>query len=349
MNRDVKIEFLNFLRNREEYFRPVHDNWYRTRCPYCGDTQKNLREGHLYINIDLENNYKMGYNCFRCGAHGPITEETIELMGGDPDLKQKVSVLNKTSKDIGKQYKPEEDKLLYFDFKQPQIIRGKKTEYIENRLGRKFTIDELSDMKVITSLSDFISLNKINKFPFTYQQMNVLEDHYVGFLSNGNSHILFRDITDKESHPWIKYPIQKESLRNIVFYSIKNEIDIFTDKEITINLSEGVMDAIGIAYHFDMQKENIMNISVAGKKYNNIIYKLIGLGLVGSNITVNIFSDNDEMFGNKKNNYHTTLAYYKKALRKYTPLFKRINVYYNMKNKDYGVRKEEISLKKNML
>ena len=179
--------------------------------------------------------------------------------------------------------------------------------------------------------------------------MNVLEDHYVGFLSNGNSHILFRDITDKESHPWIKYPIQKESLRNIVFYSIKNEIDIFTDKEITINLSEGVMDAIGIAYHFDMQKENIMNISVAGKKYNNIIYKLIGLGLVGSNITVNIFSDNDEMFGNKKNNDHTTLAYYKKALRKYTPLFKKINVYYNMKNKDYGVRKEEISLKKNML
>lgn len=348
-NKEIKEEFISFLKNREEIFRPVRDNWYNTRCPYCGDTQKNLREGHFYIYIDLENNYKMGYNCFRCGAHGCISDETIDLMGGYQELRQHILVLNSKSKSVDRKQELEEDKLLYFDYKVPTPVRNKKIEYIENRMGLSLGEGDLRDLKIITSLYDFVSENNITKFPFENYYLNALEDHYVGFLSNGNSHILFRDITDKEHKPWLKYPISKESLRNTVFYSIANMVNPYSADELTINLSEGVFDCIGIAYHLKMKRSNCMNIAVAGKKYDLMIYRLIQLGLVGSNITLNVFSDNDSKYGNKENNFHTTMNYYKKALKKYIPLFKKINIYYNVKAKDFGYPKSKISLEKHIL
>lgn len=349
MNREIKEEFIRFLEDREEFFKPVHDNWYRTRCPYCGDTQSNLREGHFYINIDLENDYRMGFNCFRCGEHGTINEETIDLMGGYSELKQKIGILNKHSKVLDKRQLMSEDRLLYFDYKLPKPTKGKKIDYVENRLGLSFSEAELGDIKIITSLSDFVQLNKIKEFPFENWQLQRLEDHYVGFLSNGNSHILFRDITDKEHTSWIKYPITKDCMRNMPFYSIASIINPYTSDEITINLSEGVMDAIGVGFHLNQLKENSMNLAVLGKKYELMIYRLIQLGLVGSNITVNIYSDNDKIYGNKKNNFHTTMEYYKKSLKRFCPLFKRINVYYNMKAKDFGYPKEKISIQKNIV
>lgn len=346
---DIKQDFIVFMENRKEFFKPVQNGWYRTRCPYCGDTQKNLREGHFYIKIDPFNDYIMGCNCFKCGHHGVITEETIELLGGDQEIRQKINILNKNSKKIDKKQVVQEERILYFDYKLPKPKRGKKIDYIEKRLDLDFSEMELSKFKVITSLYDFISENNIKSYPFNVQQLKSLEDHYIGFLSNGNSHILFRDITEKENMSWVKYPISEKSLSNKVFYSVTANIDIFTQEEITINLSEGVMDAIGIVKHFNMDKDNIMNIALTGKSYDVMLSRLIHLGLIGSNITINIYSDNDAMFGNKKNAYTTSMEKYKKTLSKYKALYKKINVYYNMKSIDYGVPRNNIALTKKNL
>lgn len=346
---EIKQDFIAFMESRKEVFKPVQNGWYRTRCPYCGDTQKNLREGHFYIKISPYTEYIMGCNCFKCGHHGIITEETIELLGGDQELRQKINILNKKSKKIDKHQIIQEERITYFDYTLPTPVRGKKTDYIENRLGVELSERDLRDFKVITSLYDFISENNITSYPFNTRQLKILEDHYVGFLSNGNSHILFRDITEKEDMSWVKYPITEKSLVNKVFYSIAANIDIFTENEITINLSEGVMDAIGIVKHFHTNTENSMNIALTGKVYDVMLSRLIQLGLVGSNITINIYSDNDEMFGNKKNAYATSMHKYKKTLSKFKPLFKKINIFYNMKSIDYGVSKDKIALSKKIL
>lgn len=346
---DIKKEFIEFLDEREEFFKPVHDNWYRTRCPYCGDTQKNLREGHFYIWIDVLNNYSMGFNCFRCGERGTITEETIDLMGGDSLLKQHINILNNESKKRHRREIIAEEKLMHFDYKLPEPKRGKKTQYIEDRLGIALEEEDLKDFKIITSLRDFLALNNVKTYPFSDQTMYALEDHYVGFLSNGNSHIIFRDITETEHLLSIKYPITQECMQNKIFYSITTDTDLFTEENIVINLSEGVLDAIGIAKHFDQKKYNIMNIAATGRNYNIMINRLIGLGLVGNNIIINIYSDNDEEFGNKKNSYASSFPYYKKILEKYKILFKEINVIYNKKAKDFGYPKEKIAIAKRRL
>lgn len=354
LSSEIKEEFIRFLEARPVMFKPVHDGWHKTRCPYCGDTDKSLREGHFYIMINLYDEYAMGFNCFRCGETGVINEETIDLMGGDDTLKQDINILNKKSKRVNKKLIIAEEKLLYFDFIQPEVDKSKeyqrqKLQYVEDRLGIVLSDEDIHDYKIITSLDAFLKENDIHEYMLEKAILYNIEKNYVGFLSNGNSHIIFRDITEKQKFQSIKYPITKDCTRNKIFYSVTGEIDLYTTEEITINLSEGVLDTIGITEHFHQKKPNTMNIAVTGKYYGIMISRLIQMGLVGSNITINIYSDNDKMYGNKNNSYTTSIDYYKKTLGKFKSLYKAIYVFYNMKAKDFGYPKEKISITKKKL
>ena len=55
-----------------------------------------------------------------------------------------------------------------------------------------------------------------------------------------------------------------------------------------------------------------------------------------------IFSDNDAMYNDNKNRASTE-KFHRRYLEKYKPLYKNINLFYNMKSKDYGVKKEDIT------
>jgi hypothetical protein len=199
-------------------------------------------------------------------------------------------------------------------------------------------------MKVITSLYDFMMANGIKTSPFNKEHRMMLEKDYVGFLSSGNSHILFRDITDKNKYPWIKYPIEEDSMKNRVYYGLSSEVDVFSEDPLTINLSEGVFDALGIKHHFN-QNQNALNFAVLGKNYRAIITHMIDLGLVGSNVTLSIYADNDMMYSNSTNK-SSSIDSYRNMLKPFTPLFKDVNLFINLKGKDYGIPKEGIILDK---
>jgi hypothetical protein len=172
----------------------------------------------------------------------------------------------------------------------------------------------------------------------------MLEYNYVGFLSFGGSHILFRDITGKMKYPWVKYYVTKESQQCRAFYSMESEVDIFTEKPIIINLSEGVFDALGIFGNLGYSNPNTLNIAVCGKHYVGILTTLVKMGFVGDNIIINIFADNDEEY-NTKNKTPTTIEYFRKLLYRMKGLYGRVNVYYNRLEKDFGVTKDKISIK----
>lgn len=344
MQEKLKEEFIDYLKERGGYFKKVHEGQYRMRCPFCGDTQKNLNEGHLYIKSHLNTTDPIAYNCFKCGESGYDIEKLLNALGCEEELKNRLIKGTKKNKRVRKN----NSIIMDFNYKIPDFnIDSKKLRYIDSRFEIDFSKEDYENMKVIPSLYDFLVLNKISKTPFENYVLEILEKYYVGFMTSGNSHILFRDITDTQKISWIKYPISKESMQNRVFYTFRQEpIDIFTKEDITINLSEGIFDCIGVAYHFNYLSSNTMNISVAGKKYIPIINFLIQLGLVGNNIIINIFSDNDEQF-NKNKKYNTTsYEYLSSCLKKYRPLFKELNIIHNMKNKDYGVPKEKIKIKK---
>lgn len=337
-NKDFKIDLINRLKQRNIFTQQVSISEVRTRCPYCGDSRTNRNTGHFYIRINPNDDYVIVYNCFKCPASGILTYNDLELLGIEGlNYKEGMAVLNRTSVKPNSSTTIEDNK--YFNYELPSVKNYSKVQYIENRLGYKFELDDLRKMKVITSLKDFLVLNKIDTITCKPYLANKLENQYVGFLSNNGAYILFRDVTDKDEMRWVKYPITENSRGQKVFYSIQSEIDLYSKDDIIINLSEGIMDAVSICYNLNNKSDNILNIAVCGKYYSGMIKHLITSGFVGSNIIFNIYSD-------REGSEDLSPEYFKKILSKYTFLVKEINLYYNLLSKDCGVEKERIKLQK---
>ena len=338
-NRDTKIRLINALLSRNVFIRKVNDDEYQTRCPYCGDTQKNFNDGHLYIKINPNDNLPIVYKCFKCPAHGVLKYDDLELLGvEDVSFKQDMQSLNKSADKFSSYDYQVKD--LFFEYKIPEINGIKKIVYIEDRLGIQLSNDDIKNTKIITSLKDFLLLNDINYVTCKPNFAKLLDRDYVGFLNNNNSYILFRDITNSNKISWFKYPITNESKGQRNFYSISSEIDLYTKDKITINLSEGIMDCLSIAHNiYENKLDNSLNIAICGKFYVNVIKYLIGMGFVGNNICMNIYSDNDHTDD-------TSIEYYRKVFKRFSFLFGELNVYYNMLSKDCGVPKNNILLQK---
>ena len=348
-NRETTLDIIQALSNRDVYFKQVNDVEYRTRCPYCGDSMNNLNTGHMYIRINPDDNFNIVYHCFKCEESGIMTADVLSALDiDDVDIKSGLYTLNKTAKRADNKNIVSGVQNIYFDYKLPEIKLDKKTEYIENRLGIKFSKDDFKKMKVITSLKDFLILNNIKSITCDRYIANAIERDCVGFLSFGNSHILFRDITNRGAIRWFKYPITNESRKNRLFYSMAGSVDPLTSEKIQINLAEGVMDTLSECYNLGFDDSNTMHISVSGKYYDRILLYLVDLGLVGSNITINIFADNDAKYNNKNNN-PTDIKYFRNLLKKYKHLYGEVNVYYNTLGKDIGVPRDEINLKRYLL
>lgn len=350
--REFKQKFLIALLSRDEYTKQVSDIQFQTRCPYCGDSQSNLRTGHFYIRCDVNDNYPIVYNCFKCPENGVMNRITLEKLGiTDTSITSSIKDVNKkfTSMEGMKNVLGESFKNFPLSVPDPKKKLW-KVEYIEKRLGIKVTKDFAKKTKLITSLKEFLSYNEVEILRCDKYITNMLEENYIGFLSYGNSHILFRDVTERQKYSWVKYPILPNSQLNYVAYSLESSVDIFTKDTIIVNMCEGVFDIISICYNLGYNIDNCINICVCGKSYRKMIERVITQGIFGYNVILNIFSDNDQDFNkNKKNNHDTTLEYYKKAFKYYTLLFKEVNIFYNRANKDCGVRKEQISLKKYLL
>lgn len=346
--KEFKQKFLVALFSRNEWTRKVSEIQYQTRCPYCGDTQKNYNTGHFYVRCDVNDNYPIVYNCFKCPAQGVLTKETLDLLGISDSLMASSidSVMNKCTNIKTMGYQKEKSFKIFPFLLPPNKHRIQKIKYVENRLGIQMTDEILKETKIITSLKDFLVHNQIDSLTCDKYVANILEEKYIGFLSYGNSHILFRDVTEQEKYSWVKYPIVQSSNQNMTAYSIESAVDLFTMDTIHINLCEGVFDILSICYNLGYHIDNCVNMCVCGKNYNRMIRHLIMRGLYGYNVVLNIFSDNDQEFNRKNENYDTTIDYYRKSLSMYTILFKEINVYYNLLYKDCGTTRENIELKK---
>ena len=103
-------------------------------------------------------------------------------------------------------------------------------------------------------------------------------------------------------------------------------------------MTEGVMDSIGIQNKLDSVVDesdfiemNDVFISVMGRMYSSGFEWLLGRGLFGDSVKVNIVCDND----------YTDI---KNRIRKYEKCFSSIKVMMNHLDKDCGVEPDNIEL-----
>ena len=337
-NHDYKIRLIEALKSRPIITQQVSSVEIRTRCPWCGDSKVSSTKARLYIKINPNDNSPIVYHCFNCPAQGILDKDDLELLNiNDKELVNNFDEFSKNLDHISNRSRISEER--YFSYELPEVdVSDKKIKYIFNRFNVTFSNEELRNMRVITSFRDFLKLNKINEVYCKPAIARMLEDDYVGFLSSNNAFILFRSINNTNKIRWYKYRINKESEGQRLLYSIKTEIDLYSSEDINVNISEGIFDAVGIHKFIDSSDSSV-NIAICSHHYVNMVKYLISTGLVGKNIVYNIYADRDYT-------EDTSEDFLRKHLKKYIPFTKEINLCYNTLDKDCGVPKDRIFIKK---
>ena len=305
------------------------------RCPFCGDSVKHHDSTHFGVLINPYDNSPIFFHCFRCDIGGVLDQRTLRMLGSF-DLELNNAVYTYNTKAVKSSGKSKLLKTSMVKLKIPEVIINERTlrkhEYIEKRLGLKLDIQELANKKVIYNFGNLLNDNKIYNLTCKPEYAQKLQNEYVGFLSARNEFINFRNI-GKDGMRWYIYNILGRLDNTRKFYIMPNQIDLFTKDIITINICEGAFDALGIYYHiFDKESDDMLYVAACGAGFLSVIKYILAMGAV-CNVDINIFSDADR-----------PTYFYKNIVRDIADWVNSINVYYNEKEKDYGVRRDQIQL-----
>jgi hypothetical protein len=336
MSTNNEVDFIRdlLLKTKRPSYQTTNKKEVRVRCPYCGDSRKDPSHAHLYI--EMRPPFK--FYCQRCSTAGVLNTDTLrDLEIYNTDLSVNIVNANKTIKKAGgakfkiQKYKPKlEDEANEFT---PGII-----QYFNNRFGSNYSNEEIVDkFKAITNADKFFGVNNfrvpVNNGGYPLYDFN----NSIGFLSSDGSHVIFRDITNQQMKRYYNLNLFNEDFSTSnKLYNIKAGIDLMKD-EITLVITEGIFDIIGVyeAFYKNMKTDNDhIFAAAAGKGYNAVISHYIRMGFL--NLKVIIYSDSDvniEFFKNLK----MSSPYLKNS---------RLTIFYNNLEKDFGVPKERIRLRK---
>lgn len=310
----------------------------KMRCFMCGDSKNNPYKKRLYIKINPDNKTEpVFYNCFNCLKSGIVNSTFLKQLG-ITNTKIHVDLtkfnLNVATNNTNNNKTYES----IFDVKIPKATKNintlNKIKYIYDRIGYRIPIDDFEKLKLVFSIKDFLNVNNLE--PSNKNLVEKLEASYVGVLTKSNKVIVFRNIVDGSSDfRYIKYNLFKGNSKDNTnnFYTIKNKINIFSPDRIDIILAEGWFDIFSILYNlYNADMTNKIFIALCNGSFHNPIFYYINKGLVGSNIHVLCYQDND------------TNVNFREIKKEILPYIENFKVYCNGKSKDFGVPKSEIKV-----
>jgi len=281
------------------------------------------------------------FHCFKCETSGVLNSESLRDLGiYNTDLSIALITANKTYKQYSgiQQISFKRKSLLNTPVNSDAAFRS--VNYFNSRYKSSFSNEDLtSKFKVVTDAYEFFKENSISPPKGQYEF-----DKAIGFISADSSHIIFRDISGTQEKRYYNLNLIGDfGIGSISkMYTISNNIDAMKD-EMTLVISEGIFDIIGVYKHFynGLSENNMIFAAACGKAYNAVILNYIHMGFLNLNII--IYSDAD-----------VDISFYEK-LKENSPYlkFSKITIYYNSLydpetgfGKDYGVPVDEIKLKK---
>lgn len=284
-------------------------NEFRTRCPFCGDSQKNLKSAHFYIKCSSDLTEPIMYHCFKCNRGGILNNELISAFGiNGVEITKEVN-----------------NKIFYFKNNKMKIdneLLPSSVNYIKYRVGEGLTTEDLLNFRLI-------SLNKLKEVVKSKRVTNTLpnDSEVISFINEDNSLVLMRSLFDNY-YRWRKIQLFDNG---VSVYTIKTQLDLFTKANITINIAEGIFDVISIYKNF--KTKNSVFIAVLSSDYFKGVEYCINKGIIGSNIDLNFYLDQD-----------VSEIKLKKELKQIKWVFGDIKLYKNAVDKDFGVCYEKIKL-----
>jgi hypothetical protein len=325
------------LKNKKPSYQTTNRKEVRVRCPYCGDSKKDKNHAHMYIQMKPP----FAFYCQKCNTSGVLNAQTLrDLNIFSNDVSVSIIEANKTIKNNSGVQKISFKKHTPVMNKVETQFSKNAVDYFSRRYNVQYTNEYLVDkFKAITNSQQFFADNNIRYPVDNYGRPMYDFNNAIGFLSSDGSHVIFRDITNMQMKRYFNlnlYGDEEFSTSNKI-YNIRSSLDILSD-QIELVMTEGVFDIIGVYEHFYKNevsdKNNYIFAAAAGKGYGAVIAHYIRMGFLNLNITIYSDADVDHSFFRQ---LKSELVYLKNS---------PITIFYNTKEKDFGIPRDMISLKK---
>ena len=274
------------------------------RCFYCPDG-KSSSSRHFYIHIPESDDDPSWYYCHKCHNRNIVTNKTLLEWGiYDNEIGQELIYHNRKCSKSKKNIK-------YYNYTSVNIrniindseITRFKLDYINNRLGTNFNLQELSDLKICLNLLDVLNGNYIQTFtrdPRVVEQLNI---NFLGFLSIDNTSINMRRLCDEGmvidsiDKRYINYKIVDNFDTSNRFYTIPTTIDLNNPCRLKIHIAEGPFDILSI-YTNLRNKDPGIYTSIAGSNYLGITFYILNTFKIPY-FELHYYPDNDKSGSNE--------------------------------------------------
>lgn len=263
-------------------------------CPFCGEQRPKL-----YIGPFNEPNEQIRYHCFKCKVSGIVDQSFLESYG----VSNVDSNILTSNKGVG--YKTSRTRTgdifhnISWNYITQNELSDYKLQYINKRLGTKFTYSDCVANKIVLNVGDVLEQNNITfltRRPDIVQQLNM---YFIGFLSRSNSGLNMRNIIsgsyaeskldESLRQKYINYKIFSDTAQDD-FYILPANIN--PTQHIKVYIAEGPFDALGIKYNLIKDDNNCIYIAGRGKAYDKSLYWVIRT-LAPFDMEVHFFPDAD--------------------------------------------------------
>jgi len=285
-------------------------------CPWC-EYGQDKNHYHMYISLEAPI-----FHCFHasCERSGTLKKFLKRIEGHDisdsfVDKKQFQLIKQKREIFVDK----EKDKIY---IKVPPIDKGRfvdKEFYIKRRL--KFAPLPTSKIKgLVYDVEKFVDMNSIPVDEKLFRLIPYLQSNFVGFLTEHNATVMFRNID--HSHGMAFYKMRIQYANFIDYYKLPGN-DVNSKK---IVLGEGIFDIFSehIYDSLNIKDEVKLYASVLSSKYLSLIHSIIFHEQIFQPEVV-ILSDRG-----------IPLEYYKKMKFFNKHIIRKLVVYYNKAGKDFN-------------
>jgi hypothetical protein len=309
-------DFLDYLKdNLGDHIRITSKNII-TPCPFCEFGQEKDHY-HLYISLEAPI-----FHCFHggCEVGGNISKYLRKIAGHDV-----------SDAFIDKEKAKEYQKLKNVFVEKDEKLQGVKLPsvkssmfpmkefYLKKRM--KFYNIHTENIKgLIYDVNEFININNIPVDETLFRLRDYLHSNFVGFLTDHNTSVMFRNVDDSHSMRFFKLKIQEANFLD--YYSLpggnKNSSKIVLAEGIFDIFSEHIYDFINI------KNDVRLYASVLSSKYLGLIQSIVYYEQIFRPDVI-ILSDKgiDE-------------DYYKKLKFFNSHIINTLTVYYNKTGKDFN-------------
>ena len=307
-----KNDFKTFL---EQNLDPVKDRPknFVTRCPFCEMNQNKKKHYHLWISKTAPI-----FHCFSCGVGGGLYKLLQKIAGTDVSEKyiDKEQVKKVSKEQIQKVEEP--TKRLYL----PELDEGLfhlKSIFMKKRLG--YTNAPLNSVKgLILDANKFWEVNNIPITPSLFKMKDFLQQNFVGFLSENETKVIFRNIEPESDFRYYKHQIKETEFLD--YYKLVGG-NYYSNQVV---LAEGIFDILSESAFDNVGLKNSTKLYAAAlsKSYSSLL-KSIAFNEQIFKMRVVILSDKD-----------VELEDYKKLKKYNSHIIESLTVFYNKNKKDFA-------------